>query len=441
MAEMANLFGSEVEKNALADAMEHINSCPSCSEEYRRTQKIFTMLTPKFHPQAPSSLKQNIFQQLNQEELRMKPQISKTVKISSRYKKAVSLAAVLLIALLIGPLVNRYKLNSSHSAKAAGALIESSIKASQLVNSFAIELNVRTLEDDNFALIGTEYGMVGHKIWKTFKEPICWRIEKSKRIAVSDGKSLYLWSPKTELALKSGTNANFTEWFRILLEPEKILAKEQEGIKTNGWKFSLNEKDGELKLSINSKAQGNFINDYCKNKSIDESDNRREYTFDSSTKLLKALKIFVIEGKRETQILEIKKIDYNIPIDAKYFTIELPQGLKWQEVSNEANSEHFKNISSKKAAELFLEGMANKDWTIVKETCRDFENSSSKTEELKKCFGGLCIIKIGEPFKSGLYPGEFVPYIIKLPSGEIKKMNLALRNDNNTQSWMVDGGF
>ena len=51
------------------------------------------------------------------------------------------------------------------------------------------------------------------------------------------------------------------------------------------------------------------------------------------------------------------------------------------------------------------------------------------------------IITIGEPFQSGRYPGWFVPYEIKLNSGEIKAHNLALRNDNDAGRYVVDGGF
>jgi hypothetical protein len=34
-----------------------------------------------------------------------------------------------------------------------------------------------------------------------------------------------------------------------------------------------------------------------------------------------------------------------------------------------------------------------------------------------------------------------VPYEVRLKSGKVKKMNLALRNDNPDKKWMVDGGF
>jgi hypothetical protein len=85
--------------------------------------------------------------------------------------------------------------------------------------------------------------------------------------------------------------------------------------------------------------------------------------------------------------------------------------------------------------------LANNDWKLVEETCGFFKNPSKKVKEEKDFFGGLTVINIGEPFKSGLYPGEFVPYEIKFKNGEVKKMNLAVRNDNPNKVWIVDGGF
>ncbi|MDP4228372.1 MAG: hypothetical protein Q8910_18630, partial [Bacteroidota bacterium] len=424
-----------------ANVMEHIQQCIDCSIEYRRTQEVFTMLKPKFQPNAPLALKQNIIHQLKMEETKMEKEVSKTRKISSRTKKILSIAAVLAVVMMIIPIVDKNNLFTDSTAKAAGVFIESSIKATKLIKSMVIKLRVRTVAHDNFALVGTEYDMVEHTIWESFEEPEKWRVDKGDRVVVFDGKFQYLWLPQSDEGIKGGRNSNFIEWFKILLEPEKILMKEQDATKVKGSKITMKEKNDELLMTITSKAKGNFINDYCKNKSIEESDNRREYTFDSNTKLLKGLKIFILEGKKETLILEIEKIDYNVPIDSSLFTINLPAGVDWKELNQNYNSETFKNISSKRVAELFFEGLANNDWKLVEEACDFFKSNSEKIKKIKKEFGGLKVIRIGEPFKSGLYPGEFVPYEIKFKSGEIKKMNLAVRNDNPNKVWIVDGGF
>jgi outer membrane lipoprotein-sorting protein len=439
--EIANLFGPDVDKTVFADVMEHIQVCGYCSNDYQRTKEVFTILKPGFQPNAPFALKRNIIHQLKMEEMKMKNEVPKRVSISSRARKIISIAAVLAVVMLIIPIVDKDNLFSNRSAKAAGVFIESSIKATQLIKSMVIKLRVRTVAHDNFALVGTEYDLINHTVWKSFDEPANWRVDKGERIVVCDGKSQYLWATQTGDAFKADKDVNFIEWFRMLLEPENILMKEQNATNEKGSKISMNEKNGELLMTITSKAQGNFINDYCKNGTIDESDNRREYTFDSNTKLLKALKIFILDGKKETLVLVIDKIDYNVSIDPSLFAINLPSGLQWQEITQNYTSETFKNISSRRAAELFFEGMANNNWKLVDEACDFFKSNTAQVKNNKEYYGGLKVISIGEPFKSGLYPGEFVPYAITLKTGEVIKMNLTVRNDNPSRVWRIDGGL
>ena len=63
-------------------------------------------------------------------------------------------------------------------------------------------------------------------------------------------------------------------------------------------------------------------------------------------------------------------------------------------------------------------------------------------ESLKDYLGGMEIISIGEPYrKIPSYAGLYIPCEIKLKSGEIKKYDLAIRNDNPSKTWQMDGGI
>lgn len=439
--EMVNLFDSEVDQTTLAALMEHLLHCPDCSREYDETMKLLVALKSKLQPSAPSMLKQNIINQLIKDEAEMKNETTKVRWLSSKTKKILSIAAVLLLAMLIIPFTFKNDVFVSSTAKAADKFIEMSINATQAIRSMVIKLKVRTIARDNFELVGTDYDMVNHTITKSFENPVKWRIDKGERVVVLDGKNQYLWMPNFEEGIKAGPNAGFVNWFKILLDPQAILSKEQNVAKERNSKVTMKQNGNEMMMTVTSNANGNFINDYSKNKSIEESDNRREYIFDNNTKLLKGLKIYIIQGKRETLILETEKIDYDVPVDPSLFVINLPAGVAWKEITNNYTSETFKNISSKRAAELFFQGLANNDWKLVGETCDFFNGNSKKVQQVKDGFGGLTVIKIGEPFKSGLYRGEFVPYEIKFKSGDVKKFNLAVRNDNPNKVWRVDGGF
>jgi hypothetical protein len=60
---------------------------------------------------------------------------------------------------------------------------------------------------------------------------------------------------------------------------------------------------------------------------------------------------------------------------------------------------------------------------------------------MKDYLGGLEVLELDEPFQSASYAGWFVPYKIKLRSGDIKQHNLALRNDNPAHRFQLDGGI
>lgn len=438
--EMAGLFDKNTSKVTPAGFMEHLKQCPDCAEEYRLSKEMIVLLKPKVLPEAPSLLKQQIINHLIKDEA-MKNKTSKVVWLNSRMKKILSVAAVLILAMLIVPLTFKSHQFVSSTTKAADIFIQMSIGASQSIKSMVIKLKIRTIPRDNFELIGTDYDMVDHTISKVFEDPGMWRIDKGERVVVFDGKNQYLWMPNFDQGYKAGPNAGFVSWLKILLQPGTILSREQKIAKERNSKVTLKQSGNLTLLTVTSNAKGNFINDYSKNKSIEESDNRREYTFDTDTKLLKGLKIYILQGKKETLILETESITYDVPVDPSLFVINLPTGVDWKSLTNEYSGEAFRNISSKQAATLFLQGMADNNWKLVEEGCDFFKSSSDKINKAKDYFGGLTVLKIGEPFKSGLYPGEFVPYEIKFKSGETKKFNLAVRNDNPNKVWRIDGGF
>ena len=436
---MVEMFDSDIDQALISSLEEHLLQCPECANEYRETLHLMSMLKPKTQLNAPFLLKQNIIHQVNMEETKMKTKTFKTKKLSLKAKRIISIAAVIAVIMLVVPFVGNNEGFMNSSAKAANSLIESSIKATGFIKSMVIKLKVRTIASDNFDYISTESDMVEHTIWKNFEKPEKWRVDKGERVVVCDGINQYLWIPKLEEGIKAGKNAGFIEWFKLLLDPESILLKEKASTTDKDSKFKMEDKDGELHMSITSKARGNFINDYCKNRSIIESDSRREYTFDSKTKLLKGLSIFILGKEKETLILEIEKIDFNVPVNPALFTITLPKGVEWEELTDNIKNETFSNITSKRAAEIIFDAMAKNNWDSIKDV---WQVSSRVTMSItKKNYGGLEVMKIGESFKSGLYPGEFVPYEVKLNDGTIKKFNIALRNDNKNKVWVVDGGL
>jgi len=93
-------------------------------------------------------------------------------------------------------------------------------------------------------------------------------------------------------------------------------------------------------------------------------------------------------------------------------------------------------MTPKDAAQAFFQACADEKWDEAAKLAL-----FPMTDKVKAHLGGVKVISIGEPFKSGLYPGQFVPYAITFKSGEVRKFNLAVRNDNPARQWTVDGGI
>ena len=369
----------------------------------------------------------------------VQPNIWRTIMKSSLPKLAA--AAMIIIAVVLS--ITFFE-KSMPTASAAQVLAEAA-KAVSNLRSVYIKARMRTVAHDNFELIGLKYDFVPVEMWKEFDgtRQGKWRFEKPRRVVVMDGQSSLLLI-KPNYAAKGGIGTGFVLWLKPLLDVDKVLDSEIELAQKQDSELLLTHEQGpdgkdKLVVTVEAFAQGDFTNDWLKNKSISASDNRRIYTFDAETKLLEDLQVFVYpDDGNEVLVFEITDIDYNIDIDPALFTIELPDDVIWYEQPKElADNEKYKQMMPKEMATAFFQALADEDWDEVLK----FRPSSKAPRWLKDRFGGLEIISIGEPFKSGRYPGWFVPYEIKLKSGHVRKFNLAVRNDNPAKRYVQDGGL
>ena len=228
-----------------------------------------------------------------------------------------------------------------------------------------------------------------------------------------------------------------------LLDVDKVLDSEIKLAQEQGSELLLTHQQGldgkdKLLVSIEALAQGDFTNDWLKNKSISASDNLRIYTFDAETKLLETLEVYVHTAGEDVMVLQITDIEYNLDIDPELFSLELPEDVIWYGQPKElADNEKYEQMGPKEMTQAFFQACADENW----DEFLNFWSASAVDQRIKDYLGGIEIISIGEPFKSGRYAGWFVPYEIKFKSGGTKKMNLAVRNDNPAKRYVVDGGI
>ena len=367
-----------------------------------------------------------------------KPRTRRIIMKSSITKLAA--AAVIIIA--IGFAV--HFMNKSMPTASAEEVLAMATKAVSNLRSVYIKAEIRTIPNDNFELIRLNYDFVTNEMWKQFDGTPQgkWRIEKPGRVVVMDGtSSLLLIRPNH--AAKGGINTGFVGWLKPLLDVDKVLDSEIKLAQKQGSELVLTHQKGldgrdKLLVSVEASAQGDFTNDWLKNKSISASDNLRIYTFDAETKLLETLEVYVHTAGEDVLVLQITDIEYNLDIDPALFSLELPVDVIWYGQPKElADNEKYEQMGPKEAAQAFFEACADENWDEVLK----FWPASAVDQKLKDYLGGIEIVSIGEPFKSGNYGGWFVPYEIKFKNGATKKMNLAVRNDNPAQRYVVDGGI
>ncbi|HZX62293.1 MAG TPA: hypothetical protein VFE66_03690 [Bacteroidales bacterium] len=440
---MADLFDDSISQEIKDELFAHIRECSDCRKLYDEISMVMAELQPRVTINASRNLHARILDQT----LKIKnPYRTRRGRIlpmlTPTWKKVTAIAALLALLVILFPIINRpgwFQVK----ADAANTLLGKSITAFTDVKSMYMEFNVRTLEGDNFEYINVNEGFVEHKLWKVFGNPSKWRIEKPARTVVMDGTNQYMYCSQAGMALKANANAGFLGWMKILLDPDEILQKEKENARQNGAKYRVEVKGNTIVLTVKAKAMGVFSNSYMLNTSIPESNNSRVYTFDKSTNLLKSFEVYIDSAGKEVQVLELKTIKYNEPVDDANFTIELPENVNWVSMKDIDNDKHIgiAGITSEEAAKRFFVGCQTEDWKTVRQLIPGFANFIQLELIVKAEYGGLTIISLGKSFKSGQYPGEFVPYTIKKKNGWVKKWTLALRNDNPDKKWVVDGGF
>ena len=313
-------------------------------------------------------------------------------------------------------------------------------KATADIASVHMVVRMRTLPNDNMAMIALDHDFVPIELWKEFGEEARWRIESPGRVAVWDGRSgLMLRRPNHVVRIGRQLWSPMADLLNVhhLLMTEYLQAQEQ------GSELGLTHVKGEggdpkLVVTVEARAQGDFTNDWLRNAYIEYSDNRRVYRFDARSRRLERFEVHVHTDAGDVLVLEVGEIDYDVPIDPALFSLDLPDDVIWcEEPQALPDNEKYAGMSPGEAARAFFQACADEDWDEVLK----FETASRIDETFKEYLGGLTILSLGEPFRSGKYPGWFVPYEIRLRSGETKAFNLCLRKDNAARRYVEDGGI
>ncbi|HUT28709.1 MAG TPA: zf-HC2 domain-containing protein [Sedimentisphaerales bacterium] len=429
----------------------HLQTCPPCRVELAQITSLHDRLTANGRTLAQKNLENKVLDRILQEQnvkLRQADKIGRQLQLWRIIMKSKisKVAAAVAIITVLGLSIMFF--GKSIPTASASELLNQAIQAVANIRSVHIQARMRTIPHDNFGLIGLSYDFVPMEMWKWLDNEgrLQWRIEKPGRVEVMDGNStIMLIRPNYAVKigpLPAGRYA-FDAWCGHLMDVNDLLDSElRKALKRSDGEISIYHEtvNGREKvvLQIYASAQGDYTNDYLKNKFISESDHTRMYYFDAETKLLTGFEVHVHTDKEDVIVFETTAIEYNLEIDPALFTLELPKDVIWHgQPKVLENNKEYQQMTPKEMATAFFQACADQDW----EEFLKFWFASAVDERIKESLGGLEIISMGEPFKSGRYPGWFVPYEIKLKSGHIRKHNLAVRNDNKAKRWTVDGGI
>jgi hypothetical protein len=312
------------------------------------------------------------------------------------------------------------------------AMLEPVARATDQVDAVHVVLRMLTREGEDFSYVNLEGKLSEVEAW------IEWprvpgdsgkaRIDKPDRIQCFDGAETVSYHPgRNEAYRGSGSGidldlfwpAAWVRHMRNIPSPQvEVLMQEQ----TGGRGRLLLRQHGSPTASREPAFLGEF-------------DRETEIEWDLKSHLLLGLRRWIYDGGERRLFSELVSIDYLPSIEEGVFEIDLPEDVRWGGVK-EAPLELLDLGPREMARELF-DAARRGDRNTVELLC---PSPAVVDWLLEKQNRPTKVLFIGEPFRSGEYPGIYVPYKVRF-GAEIKDHNLAVRNDNPQNRWVFDGGI
>ncbi len=286
--QLVELLDSELNTPREAVLMAHLEICPECVEEFAAMKRAMETLRLKHTMQASPALKGNVMSQIQQLHARRGVPVRNDQR-TRLWKPAA--AALMAVALLLVASFGYWLVQTRGTGPAtAFTVLGQAAHAMQGLRSVHISAEMRTAPNDNFELILLDGEMVSTDLWKWYSEPAQWRVEKTGRVVVCDGETSLLWIKNSNVAAEARAQASegFIGWLAPLMDVEQVLDSELRLAEEQGSSVTVEDGIGpdgaaEVHVYVEATAQGDYANDWLRNKSISDSDNLRVYRLDADT--------------------------------------------------------------------------------------------------------------------------------------------------------------
>ena len=407
------------------------------TQEYdKQSEQIIDMLTPKVEVKPSADLRCRI---LRAAEKQAKQHTEQPRRRTPLYwlGSIASAAAVVAIAITL-------TLNTP--AYAARKYFSQALTVAEDIKTMVMQLSVRTEKNEPIDYIHPSHDFIPATIKVIYDEPMLWSIEKKdgRTVLFKGGNQLYEW-------INGGDNgigwAKYYDGYpdsdlAVFLDPRLLLEAELRTAERNrGTRYETFDNGETVVVKVSTTAQGDFSeSDYALNTSILEANTIREYTFAKQTGELLQMRIGVITDQQVVTVIASETIRYNEPLSADDLYNEATfESIAFQTTDiKSAESSPLACPSADEAARIILKAMNDWDTEILSTAMYYYRDIMPKLEARYK---GLKVRSIKKAVKSGLYPGRFVECQVTLASGEKERLVLAIRNDNSSHIWLLDGGL
>ena len=411
--------------------------------DYNNTdEQIIQMLTPKVEVRPSADLRSRILQAAAEQQRATRQVKPRHSRLRYWIGAAASMAAVVAVAITF---------TLSPPAYAARKYFSQALIVMQDAKTMVMNLSVRTVADEPIDYINPTKDFIPATVKVIYDEPMVWSIEKKSgrtvlyKGAEESGNFVYQWigGKDGRTGWKQPHRGSVAGDLEIMLDPRILLEAERRTAERNkGTTYEVLDV-GELAIvRVATTAQGEYSkSDYMLNTSLAEANTIREYSFAKDSGMLYKMRIVVNTDKGPVTVIESENISYNEPLTINdLYSDEQFNKILFVDLEFEPTetSSPLAGITADEAAKIILEAMGSWDTAILDTAMYYFGDVK---EQVERTYKGLEVKSIGKPFKSGLYPGQFVKCKVTLANGEKQELILALRNDNKQKIWLLDGGM